>query len=135
MIDGLFIDRSTWQDEGQNASPWDAETVVFNTHSRQAFNILLVVEVVLVGDVVFWAIGWYQFLKKAWRASLKGNCAFNLSSAAGYAENEVVGKAVTVRGPKIVTRRQDQLTTWNWSRTDGSRKDAGRSLREFISTC
>ena len=134
MINGLLIYRSTRQDERQNASPRDTETVVFHPHSRKALYILLVVEVVLIGDIVLWAVGWCKLLKKAWRPSVKGNCAINLCSAAGYTEDEVVGKVVTVRRSEIIARRQDQLTTWNWSRTDGSRKDASRSLREILST-
>lgn len=134
MINGLLINRSTRQDERQNTSPWDAETVVFHPHSRQALYILLVVEIVLIGDIVLWAVGWCKLLKKAWRSSLKGNCTFNLRSATGYTENEVVGKVVTVRGSEIIARRQDQLTTWKGGRTDGSRKDASRSLRELLST-
>lgn len=83
VIDSLFIDRSTRQDERQNAGPRNTETLVFHAHSRQALNILLIVKVILIGDIIFWIISWDYFLKERWRAPFKGNRAFNLSSAAG----------------------------------------------------
>lgn len=130
VIDGLLINRSARQNERQNASPRDRETVVLNAHSGHTFDVLLVEEVVLIGDVVLGLRAGDELLQERRRAAVETNGAFNLSGTASNTEHEVIREIIAILRAKVVRRGQDQLAAWNGGRRDSCRVDTGGSLRQ-----
>lgn len=63
MINGLLIDRSAGQDKRQDPSPWNGETIVLHAHGRDSLDVLLVQEIVLIGDVVSGLIARDEFFE------------------------------------------------------------------------
>lgn len=133
VVKGLLIDRSARQDKRQDASPWNRETIVLDAHGCQALNVLLVEEVVLIGDVVLGLGAVDQLLQKGRRTTVEGHGAFDLSGATSNTKHKVFGEVIAVGGAEIVLGRQDKLAAWNRSRADSGRIQSGGSLEEIVS--
>lgn len=78
VVDAGLIDGCARQSEGKDACPGDAEGEVLHAHGGNTLDVLFVVVVVLVGDIVLWAIVLNQNVHEGGCLALLGCGAFDL---------------------------------------------------------